>query len=589
MAKLFDRLGKLFDSSGSASPEEESAEESGGVEAPSEQPAPPPRPAVTESVALSEVKGALLEVWKEWKGEFAPPPTLTLVEGTTAEDLLLDDATIARERVRIGVQLEQEAKRRVKAISDARKLAQNVAGKDQEPAPISMNATCQVLMTRDRMTAWLFLFPPVGPEGTFTPDLIGKALQDAKVTTGIDQTAVLNIFQEQPYFTLLPIAVGTAVIEGTNGSVEELYPREIPKEVKINEDGKADYRASTYVRMVDKGAVICNINLPVEGIAGVRVDGSVVEPKPVRAAKVPSGANTMVTEEGTALIATLEGNLEFQSDKFIVRPTLEIKGDVDYSTGNIDFRGDVHICGDVRENFVVRATGSVMVDGLVEAALIECGGDLVITRGVVGDNRALLKSRGVVRVKYLENCSVYAGQGVYADCIMSSQVFSDDSIEVVSGRGSVIGGAMTAAHRIKARMIGAQSGRKTELTLGVLPYVREELQNVEDDLHQLRKESQQLEKELYLLENSQGMEGSSARLAKAHMRKSVLAMKEQQIRKRRERLAPMSVDLSNCRLEADIVYPVTTLTVAEAIYVVSDTKRHCRVGFNDRTGELYEA
>lgn len=64
----------------------------------------------------------------------------------------------------------------------------------------------------------------------------------------------------------------------------------------------------------------------------------------------------------SGLIATMDGHLEYSNGAFYVRPVLEIRGDVDYSTGNIDFIGDVQIAGDVRENFSVRATGSITVD-----------------------------------------------------------------------------------------------------------------------------------------------------------------------------------------------------------------------------------
>ena len=71
------------------------------------------------------------------------------------------------------------------------------------------------------------------------------------------------------------------------------------------------------------------------------------------------------------MIAARSGHLEFANNAFHVRPVLEIKGDVDYGTGNIDFNGDVHIFGDVREGFDVRATGTIIINGLVEAATVE--------------------------------------------------------------------------------------------------------------------------------------------------------------------------------------------------------------------------
>lgn len=524
---------------------------------------------------ISNLKGALLEIWHIWSGDYSPP-TLSMITGKSAEELHLDQQEMDRERVRLTVQLEQDAKKRLANVERAAESGQ------------SLNAFCQIYLSKDKMVAWSFIFPPVGPDGKMNGESVGKALAQSGVTTGIDSGAMVAIFQEPLYFKLVPIAIGTPVVEGVNGSIIERFPHALPKEVKLDENGVADYRAANYVQLVEKDAVICDIVLPQPGTAGIRVDGKIVEPKTVRPAHVPAGTNTVVTEDGKQLVAARDGHLELVNGTFHVRALLEVKGDVDYSTGNIDFPGDVHICGDVRENFVVRAAGTIAVDGIVEAAAVEAGGDLIITRGVVGDNRALLRSRGCVRVKYLENCVVYAGKAVFADCIMNSQIFSDDSITVTSGRGSVIGGAMTAANTIKARMIGAQSGRRTELTLGVLPYVQSELQNIIEDLNTLGQEKEQLDKELVYLENRQGLEGSSGKLAKARMRRSVLGIKEQQLIKRREQLTPLEADLSKCRMECDVVYPVTSLTVGSATWTVKQVRRYCKVVFDVKEGELKE-
>ena len=470
-----------------------------------------------------KVQGALLEVWNLWSGNY-PLPEISVFAGKTAEDLHADEQMLERERVRLSLQLEQDAQKRLAIVKKAEASGQ------------SLNAFCQIYLSRSKMLAWSFIFPPAGPDGKMLGESVGKALAQSGVTTGIDSGAIVSIFQEPLYFKLIPIAIGTPPVEGKDGKITERFPRTVAKEVKIDENGVADYRAGSYVQLIEKGTVICDIEPPQPGTAGVRVDGKIIEPKPVRSAHIPAGTNTVLTEDGKKLVAAREGHLEFTNGAFQVRALLEVKGDVDYSTGNIDFSGNVHVCGDIRENFTVRASGTIAVDGIVEAATVEAGGDIVITRGVVGDNRALLRSHGAVRVKYLENCVVYAAKGVYADCIMNSQIFSDDVISVMSGRGSVIGGALTAARLIKARMIGAQSGRQTQLTLGVLPYVQSELQNIKEDMRVLGREREQLDKELSYLESKQGLEGSSGKLAKARIRRSVLGLKEQQLKKRKEQL-----------------------------------------------------
>lgn len=558
----------------------------------------------TEPVAPAgqfAMKGALLQLWRVWANR-AAPPTLNLAGDLAAEELVLDNAQLDREALRLSVQLENDAKRRVKKIEDARLrmvLAQQQAearrnesgaeGDNPEEAEptLDMDAECKLYVSRDKMLAWFFLFPPLG-EGKLPVEEMGKLLRDGGIITGVRTEVMLRIAQDRPYFRFIPIAIGTPPVEGEDGSVIERYARTREKEVMVDEKGLADYKYQNYVYQVMKGDVLCDIILPVPGQSGLRVDGSVVQPKPVRAAKVPMGVNTAVTEDGLQLVATMDGHLEFTGQSFHVRPVLVVKGDVDYEVGNIQFTGDVHIQGDVRENFIVSATGSVTVDGLVEAATIEAGGDLTITRGVVGDNRAFLKSNGCVRVKYLENCVVYAGKTVYADCIMNSQIFSDVSIEVLSGRGSVIGGALTAAEKIKAKMIGAQSGRRTELTLGVLPFVQNELSTIEGDLEANEKEKQELDKQLNYLERAQGLEGASAKLAKIRMRRTVLDMKEQNLIKRREKLEPMVPDISRCRLECDEVYPITNLTVLEAVWTAKEIRRHCRIAYDSQQRCLTE-
>ena len=531
-----------------------------------------------ESTVYVQMQPTLRQVWKLWGGNESPP-TLSLTEGLDGR-IKLDHQQLKRESERIAALLEKDAKVRLREIEQAQ--VKELDGVD---------AQCMVYLSWDRMIAWLFLFPPVGERRSRgnLMERIGKTMQERKVVSGINTDAIVKIAQHPPYFQLIPVAVGTPAIQGINGDVTPLFEKSLPREVKIDETGRADYKYTNYVRQVMKDATICEITLPVPGTAGLRVDGTVEEPKPVKPAKIPKGVNTMVTEDGLRLVATMDGHLEFTNQSFQVRPVLVVKGDVDYEYGNIQFTGDVHIEGDVRENFSVSATGSVTIDGLVEGATVEAGTDVLITRGVVGDNRALIRSGGCVRVKYLENCVVYAKDGVFADCIMNSQIFSDSVIEVCTGRGSVIGGAMTAAQSIKAKMIGAESGRRTELTLGTYPYVQNELINIEEDIEANRMERDELNRTLSCLELQQGLEGSSAKLAKARMRRSVLDIKEKQLEGRKAKLEEMTMpDVTRCKLEADAIYIGTSLTVHDAVWKAPKTLIHCRILYDPEEHILKE-
>ena len=84
------------------------------------------------------------------------------------------------------------------------------------------------------------------------------------------------------------------------------------------------------------------------------------------------------------------------------------------------------------------------------------------------------------------------------------------------------------------------------------------------------------------------MEGISEKLAHARMRWSVLRIKEQQLVKRRERLQPMAPDISRCRIEGEIIYPVTSLEVQTAIWTATTVRRNCKVVYDAKMDELRE-
>lgn len=534
-----------------------------------EQEEPEPEQPQTE---IHVLEGALYNVWRAWRGELSPP--VLSLNGPDARPLPLDEQALLRERVRLTAQLEQDAQKRLRALEEAAARG------------VGLKADCRCYVSNDGMVAWLFLFPPSASELKLQFDCIAEAMQAGNINAGIDSTAVTALFEQRRYFELTPFALGTPPVQGKNGQIIELYPREVTPEVKLMDDGTADYRAVNYVQRIQKGDAICEIVPPVEGKAGMRVDGVPVEPRPVKAARIPAGSNTTVSEDGLHLLASRDGHLEYTGTNFQVKPVLEIAGDVDYSTGNIDFLGDVHICGDVRENFTVHATGTVTVDGLVEAACVDAGGDILISCGVLGDNRALLKSRGNIRARYMESCVAYAGKCVYTDCIIGSQIYADDMIEVTTGRGTIIGGTLTAARAVKARMIGSQAGRTTEIRLGEYPYIQEQLRNSEADLKAIYQEMEELQKELFYLQMQQGMEGATERLAKNQLRRSVLAMKEEQITKRRAKTESMVPELSKCRLECGIVYPVTMLIVQQAVRRFDSVKHHCIAAYDIDVGEI---
>lgn len=550
-----------------------------------------------------EVKGALLDAWRKYAPGDEPPKISLLGDGNGCT-VLLNERELGLERVRISSKLERDAR---EYLSEWNKLEEETlrieaqkalvaAGEGGETAkkgaaekPPLLKAKCCVYVAKNGMTAWIMIFPPTDPTVGVDMAAIAMAMEENNITTGIDAAVLTYLFQKRPYFTLVPCACGTPMQDGEDGCVVEHFARQLSKTVKMDERGVADYRAMNYMQAVKEGEVICEILPPKPGVPGVRVDGTVAEPHATKAAVIPAGKNTQLSEDGTKLLALKDGHLEFDGKNFHVKLILDIPGDVDYSTGNIDYHGDVHIHGDVRGTFVVKATGSVTIDGLVESATVESGGDVLISCGVLGDNSAIIRSGGNIRAKYLENCVAYAGKSVFADCIISSRVYSDESIQVTSGRGTIIGGTIVAARTVKSRMVGTESGRKTEIELGTLTYITEERGIDTAELKANMDELKQLELDITFLAKRQALKDEnekSPRLEAALRRKTVLCTKIEELTARQLELEKLKPDPAKCRLEVSTVYPPTMLTIGGAFWKFEEIKHSCVAILDKETGEV---
>jgi len=160
-------LGQMFRKNGKTAASDEKVPEPQNDIVPVQEEKEAPVENRSNTAYLPEVKGSLLKVWELWS-QTSVPPLLSLSipnNGQSSEELAL---VLERERLRLAVQLEQDAKKRLKLIEKGKEL-QN----------FSLNSSCRAYISRDGMYAWVFFFPPYGPEGKFEAGALGKALQDA--------------------------------------------------------------------------------------------------------------------------------------------------------------------------------------------------------------------------------------------------------------------------------------------------------------------------------------------------------------------------------------------------------------------------
>lgn len=535
-------------------------------EAPKAEPVDP----YTLSLPVDHV---IYELWRVCRdqGGWLPRPELGF---KTEEPQVFDPTTSMKELTKLLMAVSSSAAARLSAMAPPAPPPDQLSDPEQGPQdsepvpPPDLDAQAMVFIAADKLSAWLLIYPPSGNGDGITGGMIMNALGAAGVSFGIDQELVDAIpNMEAPYFRMHLIARGKDAVPGKDGAIIDLYPREAHRELPVDDQNRVDFTAMGATQNVEKGAAICHISLPTPGAAGRTVTDKELPTRDGVPAAVPMGRNTALNEDGTSLVATRDGGLEFAGRAFQVNPLLEIDGNVDYSSGSVNFLGDVHIHGDVCSGFTVRAMGNIKVDGVVESCNIEAGGDLMLAKGVQGNNQAVIRAHRDIFAKYLENCIVHARENLHSECIISCDVYCDAGVYVQSGRGAIIGGRIWAGREVDANIVGSKTEVRTTVSLGGLP-----CENYEREL--LTKEIDELEKCLEETDRQPASPTKLSRMSKMRMQISVDRLKLNQHQKTLDEMQDELERRPAGRLTFRLAYPGTLVEIAGAQLKLDNEVRH---------------
>ena len=493
-----------------------------------------------------------------------PAPALHLEVPPGQPQLLTPDET-RKELSRLLFTVTSTANKRLISVTSAR-------GKDEDFSNVNMSAEVVLFTTADNLAAWLLVYPPLGSGREADRSMLEAELRKGGIRFGVNEEALDTIASDPNlYFHMHMIARGEAPVHGEDGRIEDLFSRDVKWAPKMSESGKIDYTELNLIQNVNKGETICNIIPPTQGTPGRSVLGQPIPNKPGKPATIPAGRNTEVSKDGASLLASATGRVEFSAQKFLVNPMLEIKGNVDYSTGNIHFLGDVTIMGDVCTGFNVKALGSVTINGVVEACRIETGGDLTIQKGVKGDNQAVIQSRRNLYAKYLENCDICVKEDLQSDCIINCNIFSDGSIYADAGRGVIIGCRIRAANSVYAKTVGTKAESHITIKLGGLPSAEFELQSLEHELSRLTS----------ILELLEQQPDSPAKLKGLPAVRANITTTLNKLRQQKEVIEGLHIQeyvqkYNEQRLICDTVYPGTDLSIGYANLPIKSEVRYCK-------------
>ncbi|MDP7420707.1 MAG: FapA family protein [bacterium] len=340
----------------------------------------------------------------------------------------------------------------------------------------------------NEMTASITL---AGTPGARIPSFeqVETALQGAGVVVGIDEEAIRFMLSNSVFNEKTDVVHGIQPTRGDDAQIKQRFQpirgRQVPDE---EEGGKVDFRDLNIVQNISKGEPIAE-KIPANlGKEGRTVLGRVMPAETGRDLELVGGQNTRVSEDGLLLTATIDGHVTFVGKISQVVEVFEIKQDVDYSVGNIDFIGDVRIKGSVLDDFKVSAKGSIFVGDSVQSAVLVAGGSISVKGGIISKGRGLVKADEDITAKFVDDAILDAGKNVIVENeIMHSQVLAGEKVEVTGNKAVIVGGKIIAGKVVESKTIGSHVDVRTELHVGSNPRLIQEYHQVDTDLTQAEK------------------------------------------------------------------------------------------------------
>ncbi|MGE4318275.1 MAG: DUF342 domain-containing protein [Deferribacterales bacterium] len=333
-------------------------------------------------------------------------------------------------------------------------------------------------VTDSGLKAYLNVYPGVNTSVEMSSDEIAALLQSEKITVNINRDAIANavsLSKEGAVAEKLLVAEGVEPIAGKNSQVV-LNFEPVRNSPKVLQNGRVDYKNLDNIRVVNEGDLLVTRKPATAGVRGLSVRNEEIPATAGVDTEIYIGEGVRVEKDDTEYYALTDGCVTFNRNTLEVNPVYSVRGNVDYSTGNIVFNGNVYVRNDVLSNFSIKAEKDIFIEGVCQDAFLEAGGNIIIKLGVKGDNKGMIQAKGDVFVGYLENANVEArGNIEITKFAYNSRIRAGGRVEVLKEPGVIAGGEVTAFEEVRVLQAGTVGNSRFLVNVGTKFYFEREM------------------------------------------------------------------------------------------------------------------
>ncbi|MFP6685849.1 MAG: FapA family protein [Polyangiaceae bacterium] len=341
---------------------------------------------------------------------------------------------------------------------------------------------------------------------------VKRALTDARVTITKDVEAKVDAYcdslaNETTRFQSLVIAEGRLPYQGR--PAELTWDKSVAPKTRVGKKGEdGDHYAFRSMICVEKDNLLGNLLPAKAAVPGVDVHGKELPPR-----TMPKDIELHRTvradgHERMRLYAAVGGVVRFEDNRLWIDESVNVKGDVDFATGNIACTIEVKIGGAILDNFTVKSTESIFVSGPIQGATVHSDADVHALGGILAGGRGLVSAQRKLFAKFAEEANLRSA----GDILVNSALIKCDVQalgRLIAPQATVRGGLLYARLGAEIGELGCGAATHTRIAIGIRPEVAAAALAKDDDISVLSEHLQPFERErqkwLTLSEKEEGL------------------------------------------------------------------------------------
>lgn len=406
-------------------------------------------------------------------------------------------------------------------------------------------------------------------------------LHHRNIRFGILSDVINDYFANRVYCTDIVVAQGKEPRQGHDAYVEYFFDTNRKAKPKLLEDGSVDFHSLNTIVPVQAGDLLARLHEADPGEEGKNIHGEVIKPANVRNKKLQFGHNITLSEDQMEIVSDVNGHVSLAGERVFVSDvyTIENVGPV---TGDVDYDGSILVTGNIMSGYKVKATGDIQVNGVVEGAEVEAGGNISIARGMNGMSKGKLVAGGNIITKFLENAEASAGNFISTESILHCNVQAGTEIEVTGKRGFITGGHVMASNIIRVKTLGSNIGASTLVEVGINPRIKIELNQLKEQEAKLKKSLMSIEPVLmgFVKKKQMGASFTPEQLKYAQQLMETRGAQMEELNKVTLRLSEVEAivgDSQNpCVEVTGEVFPGTKISIMDVSMTVKNPMSYCK-------------